>query len=180
MKINSVFIEGPLIIEPRVFKDDRGYFFESFNETLMREIGSQYFFIQDNQSMSEKNVVRGLHFQNPPFEQGKLIRVINGAVLDIIVDIRKKSKTYGRHFSLVLTGEDFKMLWIPPGFAHGFATLEDNTVFIYKCTKAYNRQAEGGILWNDPDLGIDWQVDDAKVSEKDMTLPLFRDFQSNF
>lgn len=137
-------------------------------------------FVQDNQSLSQKGAVRGLHFQAPPFEQGKLVRVVKGAVRDVVVDIRKNSATYGQHFSIDLTEENQLMFWIPPGFAHGFETLEDNTIFLYKCTNLYNKESEGGLLWNDPALGIKWQTAEPIVSDKDQILPTLNNFISPF
>lgn len=180
MKVTQLHLEGAIILEPTVFTDERGYFFESFNAERYKSFGVPDFFSQDNQSFSAKGVLRGLHFQNPPFEQGKLVRVIRGSVLDVIVDIRTKSPTYGEHLSIKLDAIDHKMLWIPPGFAHGFASLEANTIFVYKCTKVYNKAAEGGIIWNDPDLNINWGVSNALVSEKDLELGLFKNLDSVF
>ena len=180
MEFIQADIEGLVIIKPRVFEDKRGYFFESYNRNNFKEAGIDVCFVQDNQSESMKNVLRGLHFQNPPFEQGKLVRVIKGAVLDVAVDIRKESPTYGKWNSIVLSEENKLMYWIPPGFAHGFVALEDNTLFSYKCTNVYKRESEDSILWNDPDLNIDWKVDDPSLSEKDMTAPFFKDFASQF
>lgn len=137
-------------------------------------------FVQDNQSLSQKGAVRGLHFQAPPFEQGKLVRVVKGAVRDVVVDIRKNSATYGQHFSIDLTEENQLMFWIPPGFAHGFETLEDNTIFLYKCTNLYNKESEGGLLWKDPALGIKWQTAEPIVSDKDQILPTLNNFISPF
>jgi dTDP-4-dehydrorhamnose 3,5-epimerase len=173
-------IDGLVIIKPRKFEDERGYFFESYNENSFREAGVDVYFSQDNQSGSMKNVLRGLHFQTPPFEQGKLVRVIKGAVLDVAVDIRKSSPTYGKWDSIILSEENNLMYWIPPGFAHGFLSLADNTLFSYKCTKVYNKESEGSIIWNDPDLNIDWQVDNPSLSDKDLLAPRFKDFVSQF
>jgi len=136
--------------------------------------------VQDNQSLSSKGVLRGLHFQNPPYAQGKLVRVIKGAVLDISVDIRKDSPTYGQYFSMELSEENKIVVWIPPGFAHGFATLEDSTIFTYKCTEVYNKESEGALLWNDKDLNINWEVNDPLVSEKDLVAGNFKNFASKF
>ncbi|MFY8189743.1 MAG: dTDP-4-dehydrorhamnose 3,5-epimerase [Bacteroidia bacterium] len=180
MKITTTPIEGILIIEPQIFKDSRGYFFESYNQYKMEAAGIALSFVQDNQSLSQKGAVRGLHFQAPPFEQGKLVRVVAGAVRDVVVDIRKNSPTYGQHFSIDLSAENQLMFWIPPGFAHGFETLTDNTIFLYKCTNMYHKNSEGGLFWNDPAIGIKWQTQDAIVSEKDMILPTLKDFVSPF
>ena len=173
MEILKTKLEGLLIIRPRVFEDERGYFFESFRLDRMREFGVKQDFVQDNESKSQKGVLRGLHFQNPPFEQGKLVRVVKGAVLDVAVDIRRDSRTYGEWHSQELTEENKTMLWIPPGFAHGFLTLKDDTIFQYKCTNYYNKESEGSIRWNDPDLKIDWGIENPVVSEKDNAAPLF-------
>jgi dTDP-4-dehydrorhamnose 3,5-epimerase len=162
-KIPEVFI-----LEPDVFRDSRGYFFESYNKEKFTGIGIDFEFIQDNQSCSQKDVLRGLHFQFSPYAQGKLVRVISGAVFDVAVDIRKNSPTFGSWVGAELTAENNHMLWLPPGFAHGFLTLENNTVFSYKCTGAYNKAAEGIIMWNDPDIGIQWGITDPILSERDL------------
>jgi dTDP-4-dehydrorhamnose 3,5-epimerase len=173
-------IEGLYIIQPNVFKDERGYFFESFNQKQFMEHGIDLSFVQDNESRSRKGVLRGLHFQLPPFAQGKLVRVLSGAVRDIAVDLRKDSKTYKQWLSYDLSAENKTMFWIPPGFAHGFITLEDDTVFFYKCTNLYQPDAERAIIWNDPDLNIEWGVTDPIVSEKDKIAPFFKDFINPF
>jgi dTDP-4-dehydrorhamnose 3,5-epimerase len=181
MELIKTGIKDLLIIKPTVFEDDRGYFFESFNQEKFRNSGIKANFIQDNESCSMKHVLRGLHFQKPPFAQGKLVRVMQGAVLDVAVDIRANSPTYGKWESIVLNSRDKMMLWIPEGFAHGFVTLEADTVFFYKCTQLYHKDSEGSIRWNDPDLGIDWgELNDPILSEKDKKAPLFRDFVSPF
>jgi dTDP-4-dehydrorhamnose 3,5-epimerase len=180
MDIKTTPIEGLLIIEPQVFTDSRGYFYESYNKEKFVAAGINIEFVQDNQSLSQKGIVRGLHFQAPPFDQGKLVRVIQGAVLDVAVDIRKNSPTYGQNFSIELSAQNRIMFYIPPGFAHGFETLEDNTIFLYKCTDVYNKQSEGGLLWNDADLGIKWQTSNPLISEKDKILPLLKDLISPF
>ena len=181
MVIEKTNIEGVLVLTPKVFGDERGYFFESYNQRKFEEaVGFSPTFVQDNQSKSQKGVLRGLHFQNPPFEQGKLIRVISGSVLDVAVDIRKESPTYGEHFKIILSGENYKMVWLPAGMAHGFVSLEDDTVFFYKCTNYYNKESEGAILWNDKDLGIDWAVDKPLLSEKDQKAVPFTIFESQF
>ena len=172
--------EGLLVIEPKVWRDGRGYFFESYNADVFQKNGIDLTFLQDNQSFSQKGAVRGLHFQKNPFAQGKLIRVIKGAVKDVVVDIRKDSKTFGKHFDLILSEENFLMMWIPPGFAHGFSTLEDDTIFSYKCTNVYSKESEGGINFNDPALAINWEVEKPIVSEKDLILPNLADFVSPF
>ena len=180
MKFEKTALEGVFILIPKVFGDDRGYFFEPFNKKEFTANVGDFNFVQDNQSKSSKGVLRGLHFQNPPFEQGKLIRVIKGSVSDVIVDIRKSSKTYGKHLKVTLTESNFKMLWIPPGFAHGFETLEDNTIFAYKVTNYYNKESEGCILWNDPNLEIKWESEHPLVSDKDKTAKNFENFNSLF
>jgi dTDP-4-dehydrorhamnose 3,5-epimerase len=180
MEIIQTPLEGLLIIKPDVFEDERGYFFESFNADKFRAAGLDLTFLQDNESKSKKGVLRGLHFQAPPFAQGKLVRVMRGSVLDVAVDIRKNSPTYGQWASIVLSGQNKWMYWVPAGFAHGFATLEDDTTFFYKCTNVYNKASEGSILWNDPDLGIDWGITEPVISDKDKISPSFRDFTSPF
>jgi len=173
MQIRETSIAGLVEIFPRVFGDDRGIFFESYNEETFKKLGLPVNFVQDNQSFSKKGVVRGLHFQNAPFAQGKLVRVISGRVLDVAVDIRPDSPTFGKHEVFELSGEQNNIAYIPEGFAHGFVALEDS-VFSYKCTNLYNKESESGILWNDPDLNIDWGIADPIVSEKDLILPTFR------
>ncbi len=181
MKLLDKIFDAVLVIQPQVFEDNRGYFFESFSYQKINEIGLDAKFIQDNESLStQKGVLRGLHFQNNPFAQGKLIRVIKGSVFDVAVDIRKNSKTYGEHFALELNEENKTMLYIPPGFAHGFVTLRDNTIFNYKCTNYYNKASEDGILWNDKDLNINWGVENPILSEKDENNQLFKNFKSLF
>ena len=180
MEIIKTPIEGLLIIEPTVFKDDRGYFFESYNEQRYRELGITDVFVQDNQSCSQKGVVRGLHFQKPPYAQAKIVRVLRGAVRDFAVDIRKGSPTYGKYLSTLLSAENFRQFYIPEGFAHGFTALEDNSVFAYKCSNFYNKASEGCIMFNDKDLNIDWQVENPITSEKDMYGEAFATFDSPF
>ena len=180
MEIIKTPIEGLLVIRPTIFGDDRGHFFESWSKESFAKNGLDLDFVQDNQSLSSKGVLRGLHFQNPPFAQGKLVRVIKGSVLDIAVDIRKDSPTYGQYFSIELTEKNKTIVWIPPGFAHGFLTLKDNTIFTYKCTGVYNKESEGALLWNDKDLNINWKVNDPLVSEKDLVAGNFKDFVSKF
>lgn len=173
--LNDVFI-----ITPDVFGDDRGYFFEPYNQKIFKENVGDFNFVQDNQSRSSKGVLRGLHFQNPPYEQGKLVRVIRGSVADVIVDLRKESSTYGEHLKVILTDSNFKMLWVPPGFAHGFETLEDNTIFAYKVTNYYNKESEGCIHWNDSTLNISWESKSPIISEKDKVADQFESFNSLF
>ena len=156
MNITKTDIEGLIIIEPQIFKDSRGAFFESWNAKKFKQLGISEDFVQDNQSVSSKGVLRGLHFQNPPYAQAKLVRVIKGSVLDVAVDLRKNSPTYGMHVSVILSEQNNKSFFIPKGFAHGFLSLEDNTVFNYKCSDYYNKESEGSLLWNDEDLKIDW------------------------
>ena len=180
MNIKKTDLPGLLVIEPRVFGDERGYFFESYNLSLFKEAGLDVNFLQDNESMSAKGVLRGLHFQEPPFEQGKLVRVARGAVLDVSVDIRKDSPTFGKWLSYELSEQNKRMLWIPPGFAHGFVSLSEDAIFIYKCTNLYNRESENSIFWNDPELNIDWGIKNPLVSDKDKSAPLFRDLVSLF
>jgi dTDP-4-dehydrorhamnose 3,5-epimerase len=180
MIAEKIFINGLLVIKPKVFEDERGYFFESYNEQLLEQAGLAAKFVQDNQSLSQKNVLRGLHFQMPPFAQGKLVRVIKGAVLDVVLDIRKNSPTYGKHFLIELNEQNKTMLWIPEGFAHGFLTLHNNTIFYYKCTNYYNKQSEGCIFWNDTDLTINWGIDTPLLSEKDKAGTAFKNFVSPF
>ena len=182
MKIIETSIEGVLIIEPRVFKDERGLFFESFNKDQFdAATDGKYKFVQDNQSVSRKGVLRGLHFQNPPFAQGKLVSVSRGGVIDVAVDIRKDSPTYGEHVAVELTEENRRQLWIPPGFAHGFVTLEPESEIVYKCSDYYAPETEGAVLWNDPDIGIHWPAAaDPILSDKDAAAPLLSDLESPF
>lgn len=180
MQVHPTHISGLVVVEPRVFGDDRGYFFESFNAEKFQEAGLETQFLQDNQSLSSRGVLRGLHFQRPPHAQGKLVRVIKGAVLDVAVDIRKGSPTYGQHHKLELNAENKLQFYIPPGFAHGFATLADDTVFCYKCTDLYHPEMEGSIAWNDPGLSIDWQLENPVLSAKDQQSPDFASFESPF
>lgn len=180
MEIIKTPLEGLFIIKPDVFEDERGYFFESFNHGKFFNMGLDLKFFQDNESKSKRGVLRGLHFQSPPFAQGKLVRVMRGSVLDVAVDIRKDSPTYGKWESIVLSGQNKWMYWIPEGFAHGFATLEDDTIFFYKCTNIYNKASEGSIMWNDPNLAINWGIDNPVISDKDKLSPNFNDFTSPF
>ena len=180
MEVIETGFEGLLLIKPRVFQDARGYFFESFNKEKFAEIGVHEEFLQDNQSLSGKGIIRGMHFQSPPHAQGKLVRVIKGAVQDVVIDIRKNSRTYGKHYDVDLTENNFLMLYIPPGFAHGFATLEDQTIFSYKCTDVYHPETEGGLAWDDREFGIKWKVSDPVLSEKDKKYQPFSLFISPF
>jgi dTDP-4-dehydrorhamnose 3,5-epimerase len=179
MEFRKTAIEGLVEILPRVFKDDRGYFFESYRKELFDENGIHEEFVQDNQSFSTKGVLRGLHLQLDPHAQGKLVRVISGSVLDVAVDLRKGSPTFGQHETLLLTAEQNNMFYVPPGFAHGFVTIED-AVFSYKCTNNYNKASESGIIWNDPQLNIDWKLKDVLVSEKDEILPTLEEFRTKY
>ena len=180
MEIIKTSIEGLLIIKPDVFKDERGYFFESYNKERFAKEGLTMDFVQDNESKSSKGVLRGLHFQKPPYAQGKLVRVVKGSVMDVAVDLRKGSPTYGKWESVVLSEDNKLQFWIPEGFAHGFVTLEDETVFNYKCTNIYNKESEGSLLWNDPDINIDWNIENPILSEKDKVSPLFKNFETPF
>ncbi len=177
MNIIKTKIPGLLIIEPKLFVDERGYFFESFNQRDFTSAVGNITFVQDNESKSSYGVLRGLHFQLPPYAQSKLVRVIEGSVLDIAVDIRKNSPTYGQYVSVELTGESHRQLFIPKGFAHGFVVLSQQAVFQYKCDEFYHPEAEGAIAWNDPDLAIDWQIpkEDMILSERDKHHPFFKD-----
>ena len=182
MEIIKTNIEGVVILEPRIFKDARGYFFESFSTREFQEKVSPTTFVQDNESYSSYGVIRGLHFQKPPYTQAKLVRVIKGAVLDVAVDIRKGSPTYGQHVAVELTEDNHRQLFIPHGFAHGFSVLSEEVLFQYKCDNYYAPQSEGGILWNDPSLEIDWRIpaEKAILSEKDFKHPLLKDYVSDF
>lgn len=181
MEIEKFEIEGVLLFKPRVFEDNRGYFFESFNQKVFNEsVGYEVDFVQDNQSQSQKGTVRGLHFQSPPFDQGKLVSVVKGAVLDFVVDIRKGSVTYGKSLRVRLSEDEFSFLWVPPGFAHGFYTLKDDTVFQYKCSNFYNKESEGDLKWDDTHFGFDSLVKKPIVSEKDAQAKPFNLFNSPF
>ena len=182
MEVVETNIEGVIIIEPRIFKDDRGYFFESFSQREFEEKVCKTTFVQDNESKSSYGVLRGLHFQKPPFAQSKLVRVIKGVVLDVAVDIRKGSPTFGQYVSVELTGENHRQFFIPRGFAHGFSVLSEEVIFQYKCDNFYSPQSEGAIAWNDPDLNIDWRIPAEKVvlSEKDSKHPRLKDWQNVF
>lgn len=182
MEVIKTNIEGVIIVEPRIFKDGRGYFFESFSQREFEEKVCKTTFVQDNESKSSYGVVRGLHFQKPPFAQSKLVRVIKGAVLDVAVDIRKDSPTFGQYVSVELTGENHRQFFIPRGFAHGFSVLSEEVIFQYKCDNFYSPQSEGAIAWNDPDLNIDWRIPAEKVvlSEKDGKHPRLKDWRNVF
>ena len=179
MILEKTNIEDIILLTPRVYKDERGYFMESYNQKKV-EILIKDRFVQDNESESHKNVLRGLHFQLPPHAQSKLIRVIKGSILDIAVDLRKESSTYGQHFKHILSGENKKQLYIPVGFAHGFLSLEDNTILNYKCSDYYDANTEASILWNDPNLAIDWGIDNPILAEKDRLAQNFITFENPF
>ena len=180
MKINKTFIEDLLVIEPRLFKDERGFFYESFNKNNLDKIVN-IVFVQDNESKSYKGVVRGLHFQRPPFEQTKLVRCVSGKILDVAVDLRINSKTYGKSFSIELSSENNKQLFVPKGFAHGFQVLSETAIVNYKVDNFYNPKSDSGIIWNDKDLSIDWNLDiKPLLSEKDLKLDLFKNLKSPF
>ncbi len=182
MQVETTKIEGLLILHPNVFGDDRGWFMESFNQQRFAQALEQLnlpvpTFVQDNHSLSQKSVLRGLHYQNAPYAQGKLVRVVQGRVWDVAVDIRPDSKTYGEWVGVELSAENKTMLWIPEGFAHGFIALEDNTQFLYKTTNYYNKESEGAIIWNDPTLAINWPLDEVGevlVSDKDQIADAFK------
>lgn len=173
-------IEGLVIIEPDVFGDHRGFFKETYNKTSFEKLGLDIDFLQDNVSYSAKGILRGLHFQAPPHAQGKLVQVLEGEAIDVAVDIRRSSPTYGQHRTILLTGENHRMFWVPPGFAHGFAVLSETCFFCYKCTDTYNKESEGGLMWNDPSLGIDWGLAEPVLSDKDKDYTPFTEFESPF
>ncbi len=179
MIIENTPIKDLMLITPNVFEDDRGYFMETYNQKrLIKVIKSP--FIQDNESLSQKGVLRGLHYQKPPFAQAKLIRVIFGSILDVAIDIRKDSETYGQHFKHILSSENRKQLYIPAGFAHGFLCLENNTIVNYKCSDFYNKNSEASLLWNDTDLNIDWGMKNPILAEKDKLAEKFSTFENPF
>lgn len=182
MEVVKFDIEGVLLFKAQVFQDDRGYFFEAFSQKKFSAyVEEPINFVQDNQSLSQKGTVRGLHFQKPPHAQGKLVNVVTGAVVDLIVDIRSGSKTYGQSLEVSLFGDKAEFLWVPAGFAHGFYTKEDQTIFQYKCSNYYNRESEGSLAWNDPAFGFEKIVENNPiVSDKDQIAPLFKDFNSPF
>lgn len=172
MEFKFSHIEGLVEIFPKILQDERGYFLESYNETVFAKHNIKLNFVQDNHSFSTKGVMRGLHLQKNPYAQGKLVRVIKGKVIDVVVDIRKNSKTFGETASFILDDKLHNMLYVPEGFAHGFATFEDS-VFVYKCTNGYHKESESGILWNDKTLNIDWKIENLLISDKDKLLPTF-------
>ncbi|HRV54989.1 MAG: dTDP-4-dehydrorhamnose 3,5-epimerase [Mangrovimonas sp.] len=179
MQVEETFLKGCYVVTPKVYRDERGYFFESFNKTYFEEqTGLTVSFVQDNQSLSSKGVLRGLHFQEGDYAQAKLVRVVKGKVLDVCVDLRKESTTFGQHFSIVLDDKEHKQLYIPKGFAHGFLVLEDQTIFSYKCDDFYHKESERGIIYNDPDIGISWDLptNELILSERDRKLPTFKSY----
>ena len=182
MKFTKTNVEGLVIIEPTVFGDERGYFLETYNEKQFEEFIGKISFVQDNESKSAKGVLRGLHFQKPPFDQAKLVRCIEGEVLDIAVDVRKNSKTYGKHVAVLLSGVNKRQLFVPRGFAHGFLVLSDTATFAYKVDNTYAPEFDAGIRWNDKELNIKWGMEDSEViiSAKDAELPFFLEFKSPF
>jgi len=181
LELVKTTLEDAYILRPLVFKDERGFFLENYAKKDFEEHGISADFVQDNHSMSvEKGVLRGLHFQAPPYTQSKLVRVTKGKVYDVIVDLRRDSETFQKWEGFELSAEKFQMLFVPKGFAHGFITLEDNTEFQYKCDEYYNKESEGGIIWNDPDLNIDWHFKNPVLSDKDKLLPFLKDFKSMF
>lgn len=182
MEIIKTDIEGVVIIEPKVFGDERGYFYESFSQKEFEEKVCKTTFVQDNQSFSSYGVLRGLHFQKAPHAQSKLVRVVKGKVLDVAVDIRKGSPTYGKHVAIELTEDNHRQLFIPRGFAHGFAVLSEEAIFQYKCDNLYSKESEGSLMWNDPTIAIDWGLapENVILSEKDMHHPILEGFESPF
>ena len=182
MKVITTGIKDLLIIEPTIYRDDRGYFFESYSKKRFHDNGIDIDFVQDNQSFSQRGTVRGLHAQFAPHAQAKLVRVIQGRVLDVAVDARKNSPTYGKHETIELTGENQRQFLLPEGFLHGFSVLEDNTIFAYKVNAYYSKECETGVIWNTPDLNIDWGIsaNEAIISPKDELLPTFTEYQSPF
>lgn len=182
MNLEKTFIKDLVLISPLVFEDERGYFFEAYNKSKFRDLGISIDFVQDNQSFSKKGTLRGLHYQNPPFAQTKLVRVLEGEIIDVAVDLRKDSPTLGKHFSILLSSKNKKELLVPRGFAHGFSVISETAVVQYKCDEYYNRQSEGGIRYDDSSLNIDWGMDlkEAIVSDKDLILPDFSNCNSQF
>lgn len=180
MQVERFDIDGLFLLTPEVFHDSRGYFLETFNEARYAELGLSEHFVQDNLSFSKKGVLRGLHYQAPPFGQGKLVSVLSGKVLDVAVDIRFGSPTFGKYVSVELSEENHKQFFVPAGFAHGFVVLSDFALFAYKCTNVYSKEHDRGILWNDPALGIDWGIESPIVSEKDQSHPLLADIAKEY
>jgi dTDP-4-dehydrorhamnose 3,5-epimerase len=182
MNLETTFIKDLVLIFPTVFEDERGYFFEAYSKSKLSDLGIDINFLQDNQSFSKKGTLRGLHYQNPPFAQTKLVRVLQGEIIDVAVDLRKDSQTFGKYFSTLLSAENKKQLLVPQGFAHGFSVLSETAVVLYKCDQYYDKQSEGGIRFDDSSLNIDWgmNIDEAIVSEKDLVLPNFANCNSQF
>ncbi|MGY8946521.1 MAG: dTDP-4-dehydrorhamnose 3,5-epimerase [Flavobacteriales bacterium] len=182
MKVEQTSIKDLVVIEPEIFYDSRGYFFESYNQNLFIKKLGDFKFVQDNESKSSKGVLRGFHFQKPPFEQAKLVRCIEGEVLDVALDLRKNSSTYGKHEKVILSGDNKKQFFIPRGFAHAFLVLSETAIFSYKVDNIYAPESDSGIIWNDPNLLIDWGKDDSKliISEKDKNLDMLKNFESPF
>lgn len=182
MTIQTTPIQDLVIINPTVFEDTRGYFFEAYNQNALAAQGIHINFVQDNQSFSKRGTLRGLHYQNPPFAQTKLVRVLQGEIIDVAVDIRRESPTYGQHFAIHLSAENKRQMLIPHGFAHGFSVISETAIVMYKCDQFYNKESEGGIRFDDPTLNIDWGMDlkDAIVSDKDLVLPWMDDYNSEF
>ena len=182
MPLVATDIPGLFVFEPKIFEDSRGYFFESYNETNFSKLGITTRFVQDNESSSQYGVIRGLHYQLNPYAQAKLVRVLEGKILDVVVDIRKHSPSFGKSLAIELSAENKKQLYIPKGFAHGFSVLSDRAVVFYKCDQFYNKESEGGIRFDDPQLNIDWQLplDSAIISDKDQKLPLLAECKTNF
>ena len=182
MKVEQTSIKDLVVIEPEIFYDSRGYFFESYNQNLFIKKLGDFKFVQDNESKSSKGVLRGFHFQKPPFEQAKLVRCIEGEVLDVALDLRKNSSTYGKHEKVILSGDNKKQFFIPRGFAHAFLVLSETAIFSYKVDNIYAPQSDSGIIWNDPSLLINWAIDDSKliISEKDKSLGVLKNFESPF
>jgi dTDP-4-dehydrorhamnose 3,5-epimerase len=183
MKITDTELKGCYIIEPKIFEDERGYFYESYNQKVFDQIiGFNVNFVQDNESFSSKGVLRGLHLQKGPYAQAKLVKVIKGKVLDVAVDVRKGSSTFGQHVAVELSEENRKQFFVPRGFAHGFIVLSDTALFSYKCDNYYNKESESGILYNDETLNIDWGLssDEIIISEKDKILPTFKNFKDEY
>ena len=180
MEVEKTKIEGLLLIKPNVFKDSRGFFLESFNIEKYKMLFGDISFVQDNLSLSMKNVLRGIHFQTPPFGQGKLVQVVHGEVLDVAVDLRSKSKTFGQHETFLLNDKNKNQLWIPEGFGHAFITKKDNTIFSYKCSNYYSSEHEATLLWNDPQLNIDWGIENPILSQKDSEGKLLNEMQRFF
>lgn len=182
MSFHTTDIPGLVVIEPSLYEDKRGHFFESYNEILFGKNGIDCHFVQDNQSFSHYGVIRGFHYQLPPYAQAKLVRVLSGTILDIVIDIRKGSPHFGQRFSLLMSQENKKQLFVPAGFAHGFSVQSEKAEVLYKCDNYYNKESEGGIRFDDPALAIDWKIPPARqiISEKDLALPLFADCKNSF